>query len=103
MKKVISIVDINGIIFLYLSILYLAIGLEVPILAIVGLGIVPLLIICINRIFKISSWKYHISLIAIYVITFTFALTTSINRNTIKDQEQKSVSNGITIEEKVKC
>lgn len=61
---------IIGSISAYLSILFLAIAINSPLLAVVGLVIAPASIIYFNKKFTVKPIKYYFSLVGAMVITF---------------------------------
>ena len=84
---------IMGSIAVYLSILFLAVGLDSPFLAVIGLAIAPASIIYFNKKFKVKTLKYYLSLFGIMV----FALVASgsiieTDSNTISKQEIVTVN-----------
>lgn len=70
MKKFISIFHIiMGSIAVYLSILFLAVAMDSPFLAVVGLVIAPASIIYFNKKFTIKAPKYYLTLFGIMLVT----------------------------------
>ena len=61
---------IIGSIVLYLSIMFLAVSLDLPVLAAIGLIIAPVLTIYLNKKFKIKGFKYYSALFGILLAAF---------------------------------
>lgn len=66
MKKIISILHIiMGSIAVFLSILFLAVAIDSPFLAVIGLVIAPAIIIYFNKKFTIKAHKYYLTLFGV--------------------------------------
>ena len=66
---------IIGSIVLYLSILFLAVTLDLPLLAAIGLIIAPAVILYLNKKFKIKGFKYYSALLGILLSAFIVSCT----------------------------
>ncbi|MDB1969408.1 DNA/RNA non-specific endonuclease [Clostridium tertium] len=89
MKKFISIFHIiMGSIAVYISILFLAVAMDLPFLAVVGLAIAPACIIYFNKKFTIKAPKYYLTLFGIMLIAIVVsAIIMPTDVNTINQQE----------------
>lgn len=89
MKKFISIFHIiMGSIVVYLSILFLAVAMDSPFLAVVGLAIAPASIIYFNKKFTIKAPRYYLTLFGIMLVAIvTSAIIMPIDVNTSNQQE----------------
>ena len=87
---------IIGSIAAYLSILFLAIAIDSPLLAVVGLVIAPASIIYFNKKFTVKPIKYYLSLVGAMVLTFLIVgMSTNFNVNTVSpsDDQKASIEN----------
>ena len=64
----------------YLSILFLAVAIDLPLLAVAGLVIAPKSIIYFNKKFTVKPTKYYLSLVGAMVVTF-FMIGTNTDSN----------------------
>lgn len=89
MKKFISIFHIIiGSIAVYLSILFLAVAIDSPFLAVVGLAIAPASIIYFNKKFKIKAPRYYLTLFGIMLVAIVAsAIIMPTDVNTSNQQE----------------
>jgi len=79
---------IIGSIVFYLSILFLAVGIDSPLLAVLGLVIAPALTIYLNKKFKIKGLKYYSALFGILFVTLIFSALI-MPTDVITDNQQK--------------
>lgn len=87
---------IIGSIAAYLSILFLAIAIDSPFLAVLGLVIAPASIIYFNKKFTVKPIKYYLSLVGAMVVTFLIVgMSTNSNVNTVSpsDNQKASIEN----------
>ena len=87
---------IIGSIAAYLSILFLAIGIDAPFLAVIGLFIAPASIIYFNKKFTVKPIKYYLSLVGAMVATFLFigmSMDSNINATSSNDYKNTSIEN----------
>lgn len=87
---------IIGSIAAYLSILFLAVAIDSPFLAVVGLVIAPASIIYFNKKFTVKPIKYYLSLVGAMVLTFLIVgMSTNFNVNTVSpsDDQKASIEN----------
>lgn len=89
MKKFISIFHIiMGSIAVYISILFLAVAMDLPFLAVVGLAIALACIIYFNKKFTVKAPKYYLTLFGIMLIAIVVsAIIMPTDVNTINQQE----------------
>ncbi|MBS5306496.1 DNA/RNA non-specific endonuclease [Clostridium sp.] len=89
MKKIISILHIIiGSIAVFLSILFLAVAIDSPFLAVVGLAIAPASIIYFNKKFTIKAPKYYLTLFGIMLVAIVAsAIIMPTDANTRNQQE----------------
>lgn len=100
---------IIGSIVLYLSIMFLAVSLDLPVLAAIGLIIAPALTIYLNKKFKIKGFKYYSALFGILLAAFIVsAIIMPSDSNTenqqklaiqTKDEVTETIENSITEED----
>ncbi|MDU3348722.1 MAG: DNA/RNA non-specific endonuclease [Clostridium sp.] len=89
MKKIISILHIIiGSIAVFFSILFLAVAIDSPFLAVVGLAIAPASIIYFNKKFTIKAPKYYLTLFGIMLVAIVAsAIIMPTDANTRNQQE----------------
>ncbi|MDY4605506.1 DNA/RNA non-specific endonuclease [Clostridium tertium] len=89
MKKIISILHIiMGSVAVYLSVLFLAVAIDSPFLAVVGLVVAPASIIYFNKKFTIKAPKYYLTLFGIMLVTIVAsAIIMPTDANTRNQQE----------------
>lgn len=87
---------IIGSIAAYLSILFLAVAIDSPFLAVVGLVIAPAIIIYFNKKFTVKPIKYYLSLVGAIVVTFLFvgmSATADVDTTSQSDYKEPSIEN----------
>lgn len=109
MKKIASILHIiMGSIVVWLSILFLAIAIDSPFLAVVGLVIAPAIIIYFNKKFKIKASKYYLVLFGVMLVAIVVSGIIMPKDTNTKNQQQianetdktKDEENSKVVEEK---
>lgn len=89
MKKIASILHIiMGSIVVWLSILFLAVAIDSPFLAVVGLVIAPAIIIYFNKKFKIKASKYYLVLFGVMLVAIVVSGTIMPKDTNTKNQQQ---------------
>ncbi|MDB1956009.1 DNA/RNA non-specific endonuclease [Clostridium tertium] len=94
MKKIISILHIiMGSVAVYLSVLFLAVAIDSPFLAVVGLVVAPASIIYFNKKFTIKAPKYYLTLFGIMLVTIVAsAIIMPTDANT-RNQQKIAIEN----------
>ena len=90
-KTIINI--IMGSIVAYLSIIFLAVAIDSPLLAVAGLVIVPAGITYFNKKYTVKPIKYYLSLVGVMVATFLiFGMSGNSNVNTVSTNDHQTTS-----------
>lgn len=94
MKKFISILNIIiGSIAVSLSILFLAVAIDSPFLAVVGLVVAPVIIIYLNKKFKIKAPKYYLTLFGVMLVAIVVSGIIMPKDVNISNQQEIAIEN----------
>ena len=88
-----SLNTIIGSIAIYLSIAFLAVGLNLQFLVVIGLVIAPILVICFNKKFTIKPMRYYSTLLGILLVTLIFSAIIMPKDSNASSQQQIAIEN----------